>query len=36
MIELRPVRSDLNLASGSYTLQLVSVNGHVWSLPLTR
>ncbi len=35
MVELGPTKADLNLPSGSYTLQLVSVNGHVWSLPLS-
>lgn len=35
-VELAPVKGGLNLPSGNYTLQLVSVNGHVWSLPLTR
>ncbi len=36
MVELRPTQSGLSLPNGPYTLQLVSVNGHIWSLPLTR
>ena len=36
MVELAPTQPDLNLAPGHYTLHLVSVNGHLWSLPLTR
>ena len=36
MVELAPTQPGLNLAPGRYTLHLVSVNGHLWSLPLTR
>ena len=36
MVELAPTQPGLNLAPGHYTLHLVSVNGHLWSLPLTR
>ena len=36
MVELAPARPALQLPAGRYTLHLVSVNGHLWSLPLTR
>ena len=36
MVELAPTQPGLKLAPGRYTLHLVSVNGHLWSLPLTR
>ncbi len=36
MVEFAPTQPNLNLSPGQYTLQLVSVNGHVWTLPLTR
>jgi uncharacterized membrane protein YphA (DoxX/SURF4 family) len=34
-ISLPPVQTALQLAAGGYTLQLISVNGRSWKLPLT-